>query len=162
MDEPHDLKADGLSGAEQGQRERGMNKQGMTDQQNAKARQVDLIISTLLRSGVVASMALVAVGVALMFAHHPEWHGSREALGAILEGKAGFPRTPLAVIQSAAAGGGQGLIVLGLLVLIATPVMRVAVSALAFFIQRDRVFVWITLGVLALLAVGFALGKVEG
>jgi uncharacterized membrane protein len=52
--------------------------------------------------------------------------------------------------------------VLGLLLLIATPVMRVAVSVLIFVHQRDWTFVVITSVVLVLLVLSFVLGRVEG
>ena len=43
------------------------------------------------------------------------------------------------------------MITLGLLLLIATPVARVAMSAYAFLRQRDRTYVAVTLFVLAVL-----------
>jgi len=46
----------------------------------------------------------------------------------------------------------------GLLLLIATPVMRAAVSIFAFVYQHDRTFVIITSVVLAILLLSFALG----
>ena len=58
-------------------------------------------------------------------------------------------------------GGGRWFYV-GLLVLIATPVLRVAVSILAFWQEGDRKFVLITSVVLALLLASFLLGKVGG
>lgn len=53
----------------------------------------------------------------------------------------------------------QAFITLGLLLLIATPVMRVAVSVVAFAIEHDRLYVVITLVVLAILITSFILGK---
>jgi uncharacterized membrane protein len=47
---------------------------------------------------------------------------------------------------------------LGLLLLIATPVLRVAVSVIGFALDRDRLFVLITLAVLAVLIGSFAIG----
>ena len=46
--------------------------------------------------------------------------------------------------------------------LIATPVMRVAVSIVAFLIERDWIFVIVTSFVLAMLILSFFLGKAEG
>jgi uncharacterized membrane protein len=46
---------------------------------------------------------------------------------------------------------GRGIIQLGLLLLIATPIARVALSVVAFAIQRDRLYVVATLVVLAVL-----------
>ena len=43
------------------------------------------------------------------------------------------------------------MIQLGLLVLIATPIARVAFSLVAFALQRDRIYVIVTLIVLAVL-----------
>jgi uncharacterized membrane protein len=55
------------------------------------------------------------------------------------------------IVKDALAFRGRGLIQLGLLLLIATPVARVAFSAVAFAIQRDRLYVAVTLIVLAVL-----------
>ena len=49
--------------------------------------------------------------------------------------------------------------VAGLLLLIATPVLRVAVSIFAFVYEKDKVFVIITSIVLGLLLLSFILGK---
>lgn len=50
------------------------------------------------------------------------------------------------------------IVLAGLLVLILTPVARVAVSVIAFHVQRDRAYVLITSLVLALLILSFAMG----
>jgi len=55
------------------------------------------------------------------------------------------------VIQSVINGRGRGLIQLGLLLLIATPIARVAFSVVGFAIERDRLYVGFTLIVLAVL-----------
>jgi uncharacterized membrane protein len=49
---------------------------------------------------------------------------------------------------------GNALVRLGILFLIATPVARVMFSAYAFHRQRDTQYFWISLAVLALLALG--------
>ena len=50
---------------------------------------------------------------------------------------------------------------IGLLVLMATPVVRVAVSAVAFIQHRDRTYALITSAVLCLLLLSLVLGRVE-
>ena len=52
---------------------------------------------------------------------------------------------PLAIVQA------------GLVVLIATPVMRVVVTTVGFWRQHDRLYIGLALVVLALLAVSFLL-----
>ena len=56
---------------------------------------------------------------------------------------------------------GEAIVTLGLLVLIATPVMRVAVSVVAFIQHRDRTYALITAAVLCLLLLSLVLGRVE-
>ena len=60
-------------------------------------------------------------------------------------------RTISGVIQSVISGRGRGLIQLGLLLLIATPIARVAFSIVGFALERDRMYVVFTLIVLAIL-----------
>jgi uncharacterized membrane protein len=55
------------------------------------------------------------------------------------------------IVRDALALRGRGLIQLGLLLLIATPVARVAFSVVAFAMQRDRLYVVVALIVLAVL-----------
>ena len=57
---------------------------------------------------------------------------------------------------------GRGLIQLGVLLLIATPVARVVFSAWAFARQRDWTYVLVTLFVLAVLLFGLFYGQPEG
>ena len=55
---------------------------------------------------------------------------------------------------------GEPIVVAGLLVLIATPIMRVAVLVVAFYYQGDFLFALIGATVLCLLLLSFVLGKV--
>jgi uncharacterized membrane protein len=55
---------------------------------------------------------------------------------------------------------GRSLTMVGLLLLMALPVARVALSLVLFAQRRDRVFTAITAGVLGLLVLSFALGRV--
>jgi len=127
-----------------------------------RVRRVEILISNILRTGVAASLCLIVAGIILMFVHHPEFLSSSDALLRLTEVNGVFPRTLADVIAGAMDFSGQAIATLGLLVLIATPVLRVAVSIGTFFYQNDRKFVIITSIVLALLLLSFVLGKVEG
>jgi hypothetical protein len=70
----------------------------------------------------------------------------------------GPPPTFREVVRAAAQGDGVALIYLGLLVLIGTPVVRVAVLALGWGMICSWRFMAVSLVVLALLAVSFFLG----
>lgn len=111
--------------------------------------QVERRLATLLQGGVVAAAALVLAGGAVYLAkygavppHHDTYTGEPDDLKHVG-----------GILQAALALRGRGLIQLGLLVLIATPVARVAFSLYAFARQRDRTYVLITAFVLALLLV---------
>lgn len=121
-------------------------------------RWVDYLISWVLRGGVTLSLAIVLIGVTITFVHHPDYFQSRPALGALTSSGASYPSTIGAVAAGVRDGHGQAIVTLGLLLLIATPVVRVAVSIAVFIIERDRLYVLITTAVLTLLLLSFALG----
>jgi uncharacterized membrane protein len=71
-----------------------------------------------------------------------------------------FPHTVPTVIAGIAHGDPLTIIAVGLLLLLATPFVRVLVSIVAFAVERDWVFAGITTLVLLILVVSFLLGKV--
>ena len=128
----------------------------------ARVRKVELLISNLLRFGVVASLAIIVCGTLLSFVHHPSYVTAPSELQRLTRPGAAFPHTLTDVLRGVMVLRGQAIVVVGLLVLVATPVARVAVSIFAFLYQRDRVFVVLTSIVLFLLLLSFVLGRVEG
>ncbi len=135
----------------------------MTDLFEAKEpRWVDLAISRLLRAGVLLSISIIATGLVVTFAHHPDYVSSRPALGSLTAGEDQFPHTVRNVIRGVLDGRGQAITSLGLLLLIATPVARVALSIAIFVVERDRLYVMITTLVLLLLILSFVLGSASG
>ncbi|HEX5745968.1 MAG TPA: DUF1634 domain-containing protein [Archangium sp.] len=120
----------------------------------------EVLISQLLRLGVLLSLSLVSAGMVLTFFHHPDYFSSTQALQRLTA-----PEHTLHSLDGVLAGveaiRGQALVMVGLLVLMATPVLRVALSLLLFSRQRDRIFVGVTSVVLGLLLLSFLLGKVE-
>jgi uncharacterized membrane protein len=125
----------------------------------AASRGVELLISRLLRLGVSISVALVVLGTVVTFVHHPQYLSDPDALETVTGTGAVFPHSLHDVFVGLGQFHGPALVMLGLLVLIATPVLRVAVSIVGFARQRDRTFVVITTVVLALLMVSFTLGR---
>ena len=130
-----------------------------TDLAVRKSRQVELLISHLLRVGVVTSLLVVVVGSVISFSHHHQYVSSLADLKALTAHDARFPHTLEDAITSARHGEGRGIVVLGLLLLIATPIMRVAVSIFGFVYEGDRIFVAITSAVLGLLMLSLFLGR---
>ena len=133
----------------------------MSDAPQHEPRWVDTAISNLLRAGVVISMIVVVIGLVFTFVHHPQYIHSKSALGQLTDAGTVYAHRIRDVATLTRHGGGQAIVMLGLLLLIATPVMRVAFSILAFAIERDRLYMTITVVVLALLLLSFAIGAAE-
>jgi uncharacterized membrane protein len=122
---------------------------------------VDTAISLLLRTGVIVSLAIVFLGLTITFIHHPQYLRSRTALGPLTDARAVYPHAVGDVFAQAAQYKGQAIVMLGLLLLIATPVARVAFSIVAFALERDRLYVAITTIVLLLLVLSFLIGAAD-
>jgi len=110
-------------------------------------RRLDIIIGDLLRAGVVLSAAVVLFGGAVYLARHGLEYPSYKTF----RGEPADLRTIPGVLHDITVFRARGIIQLGLLLLIATPVARVAFSAWAFARLRDTRYVVITLIVLGLL-----------
>jgi uncharacterized membrane protein len=113
-------------------------------------QQIDITISVLLRVGVTLAAAIVIVGGVLYLIHNghrmPEVH--------IFRGEPADLRQVPGILHDALALRGRGIIQLGILLLILTPVARVAFSVFAFWQQRDRLYIIVTLIVLVILIHG--------
>jgi len=130
--------------------------------QDQRVRKVELAISALLRVGVLTSLLVVLIGTVVTFVHHPHYLSSRHDLVHLTRPGAEFPHSVPTVVRGLQHSQGRAIVMAGILLLIATPVLRVAVSVLAFVYQRDRTFVVITSVVLALLLTSFLLGRGGG
>jgi len=115
---------------------------------------VDRVLGRVLQIGVIVSAAIVVCGAVIYLTKRaalaPDYH--------VFRGEPIDLRTPSGILADARAWSGRGLIQLGLLVLIGTPIARVVFSVIGFVRQRDWLYVGITLVVLVLLMVSLAGG----
>jgi uncharacterized membrane protein len=109
---------------------------------------VEAMLGHLLRYGVLLAAMVTAIGGSIYLIAQGNDRVSYKSFG---DGVAPELRSPSRVIVNAAGGNSRALMQLGLLLLIATPVARVAFSALAFARQRDYLYVGMTLFVFAVL-----------
>jgi uncharacterized membrane protein len=110
-------------------------------------QRVEERIGTLLRVGVVLAAAVVALGGVIFLSRH----GAEIPAYRVFRGEPAALRSAGGIVARALDLRGTGIIQLGMLVLLATPVARVALAAFAFAKQRDRLYVAVTLIVLAVL-----------
>ena len=113
---------------------------------------MNVIISNLLKFGVILSSAFVVLGLAIIFVKNPPaFPTTVEQLTS-----SNFGKTTLDVgvlLSGVAAANPIYVIQLGLIILLATPVLRVVASVLLFAAEKDRTYVVITLIVLGVLLV---------
>jgi len=105
------------------------------------------IIGNLLRAGVSLSAVVVFAGGCIYLARH----GHEPADYRVFHGEPSELRGVIGVLRQVFSGRGRGVIQLGLLLLIATPVVRVAFSVWGFAEEQDRMYVAFTLIVLTIL-----------
>jgi uncharacterized membrane protein len=122
---------------------------GLTD------TQVETIVGNLLRTGVVLAAIVMAAGAVLFLIAH----GSEPADFHTFAPERTDLRDPWAVLTNVADWHSTGLLQLGVLLLIATPVVRVLFSIFAFGAQRDYTYVCFTLIVAAVLLYSLFFGQ---
>jgi uncharacterized membrane protein len=108
---------------------------------------IDQIIGDLLRIAVILSAVFVITGAVIYLMRH----GTEMPDYGVFTGVPKDLRGLREIIEAAWQIRSVGIIQLGLLLLIATPVARVIFSVFAFLIQRDYMYVVFTLIVLSVL-----------
>jgi uncharacterized membrane protein len=127
--------------------------------------QVNVVLSWMLRIGVLLCAAVIGLG----------WVGTLIKPGAAPAAAQAFSLSALTgggmvpegavthslpdVAAGLASGSARAVIVAGLMLLIALPLARVALTAVTFAIERDWLYVVLALAVLTLLISGLILGR---
>lgn len=128
----------------------------MTKRRDKTTRRIELIISLVLQVGVAVSSAFIVMGLILFLtkqspsAHHSYKYYTSSSFS--------FPHRFSTLKSALKSGSGIGFISLGVLLLILTPIVRVATSAVSFLIGRDKPMVLVTLFVLIVLISSFCIG----
>jgi len=109
---------------------------------------MEAIIGMQLRVGVVLAATVVVIGGALGLRNaagtsRPDYH--------VFHGTAQALRNPASILAGALHGDGASVIQFGLLLLIATPILRVVFALVGFLIERDWLYSVVSLLVLAIL-----------
>ncbi len=117
---------------------------------NIKDKDLQYIIGNLLRWGVWTSLAIAFIGGVIYLSehgketvHHPKFVEQDHNMPGILH----------EVFQGIGAGKGAAFMMLGVMLLFATPIMRVIFSLIGFILEKDRLYVVITLIVLMIIFV---------
>ena len=112
----------------------------MSTTRNWTDKTIEEIVGTLLRVGVSLSAFVVSIGAAIYLARH----GREPANYRVFHGEPSDLRSLSGIVREAFHFRGRGIIQLGLLLLIATPVARVAFSIWGFAEEHDRLYMIFT------------------
>lgn len=119
---------------------------------------IERLVSVLLRTGVLLSGVIVLAGGLYYVARH----GGDTADYHTFRGQPSIDRIVIQIVSGALALRARSIIQFGILVLIATPIARVAFSLVGFAFERDRAYVTITAIVLAILLYSLISGAMRG
>ena len=108
---------------------------------------IEIVIGRLLRIGVLLSAAVVLTGGILYLFEQ----GTSQPHYRVFSLESAHLRHMPAIFKDAVALHSTGIIQLGLLLLIATPIARVLFSVFAFLVEHDLMYVIVTLIVLSVL-----------
>ncbi|MGB9679984.1 MAG: DUF1634 domain-containing protein [Thermoanaerobacteraceae bacterium] len=122
----------------------------MEEKIKKEIKEMDVIISKALNIGVITSALIIFIGFMFL----------------IITNKSGYPKgtypiSPIEIFKGAFMLKPYAIILAGLLLLIITPVFRVAVSIITYFREKDYMYTIITIIVFIILMISFFLGKVE-
>ncbi len=115
-------------------------------------QRLEVIISVLLRTGVLISAVVVLLGGVCFLSKH----GHEQPAYRVFHETPRMYRSISGVMHAVGPSNCQAVIQLGLLLLILTPVARVAFSLLGFGLERDGTYAVITSIVLAILVYSLA------
>jgi uncharacterized membrane protein len=127
-----------------------MSPQDNTPTPRLDDQHMETMMGRLLQAGVLLASLVVLIGGALYLkenGHHPT--NFRVFLGEPAD-----LRDPIQLFHLLAQGNAAAIIQLGVLLLIATPIARVVLAVVAFALERDRLYILVSLVVLLVLIFG--------
>lgn len=119
----------------------------MSEVHGLSEKRFEALIGILLRTGVVLAATVVLAGGVLYLTKY----GGLKPNYRVFQSEPAYLRSIEGVVGDAISWHSRGIIQLGLLLLIATPITRVAFSVAGFASERDWLYVGITLVVLGVL-----------
>ncbi|KQR65223.1 DUF1634 domain-containing protein [Pedobacter sp. Leaf176] len=120
-----------------------------TEKRNLNDKDIQVILGTLLRAGVIISMSIVLIGGAIFLVHNQ---------GGITDYKVFKPELSnfssiAAIFKGVLTFQGDAIIQFGILMLIFTPIARIVFAVFSFLIERDYLYVLIGFIILAIITI---------
>ena len=119
-----------------------------------KDRDMQLLLGKVLRAGTLISVSIVFIGGLFYLSRH----GHTIANYKTFKGIPGFVQHFGGIVGGVLSLKGQAIIQLGIVLLIFTPILRVAFSAFGFVLEKDYMYAGISLLVLLIIFVSMLSG----
>lgn len=116
---------------------------------NINDKDIEQLLGSVLRWGVLLSMAVVVIGGIIYLSRH----GHEVSNYTVFKGEPDFTRQFTAIIDGVLNTRGRAIIQFGIILLIATPIARVLLSAVSFAIEKDYLYVGIATIVLVIITI---------
>jgi uncharacterized membrane protein len=120
-----------------------------------KDKDMQLLLGQVLRAGTVISISIVFIG-GIFYLYR---HGHSIANYKVFNGIPNFVQHPAGILNGILNLKGQAIIQLGIVLLIATPIMRVIFSTIGFVLEKDYIYVAISLLVLSIIFFSMMSGR---
>jgi len=117
-------------------------------------KDIQSLVGNLLRAGVYISMAIVILGGVIFLFDH----GSEKIDYAVFDINKVSLKTVAAIFEEVITFKGVAIVQFGLLMLIFTPIARVIMAVVSFFIEKDYLYVLIGLIVLSIIMISLSGG----
>jgi uncharacterized membrane protein len=114
-----------------------------------KDKDMQAIIGWVLRAGVFVSMLVVFIGGVIYLYRHGQTIANYHEFKGIPD----FVHSPAGIIDGILTFRGRAIIQAGIILLIATPIVRVVFSAIGFIIEKDHLYTGITFIVLLIIII---------
>jgi uncharacterized membrane protein len=132
-----------------------MEKSKMTQEEKFGEKDFQTIIGNLLRYGVWISLSVAFIGGIVYLLHN----GSQiEDYSVFKENDRNIFEVIAAIYNGAIQGNGESLIFTGIILLFLTPVLRVLLSLFSFSLEKDYLYVGITLIVIMIIITSISFG----
>lgn len=132
-----------------------MEKYKIMTQEKFEERDFQLIIGNLLRYGVWISLSVAFMGGIIYLLNHGN---ELENYSTFYENDTNIFKVIINIYNGVVQGQGESIILLGIILLFITPILRLLISLIVFYFEKDYLYVFITMIVILIIGTSIFFG----
>lgn len=132
-----------------------MEKYKIMTQEKFGEKDFQLIIGNLLRYGVWISLSVAFMGGIIYLLNHGN---ELENYSTFYENDTNIFKVIINIYNGVIQGQGESIILLGIILLFITPILRLLISLIVFYFEKDYLYVFITMIVLLIIGTSIFFG----